>query len=385
MIDFPAVWWLFPSLALAFIALSLLLTSSGRLEDRAVRRALVGAGAILGLLTLALPLFEQPAFDSPLIQYGLGLPLLALGSLGRVYPMIYLRQRGTTTTLDEVGYLVDSGPYGWVRHPQYTAGLVMLLGWFLACGAWYALGVLPLMAGVVYAQAHIEEKYILEKRFGEAYAAYRERVGMLLPRISQQHALRITVAFLGIYAGFLAIQHGIFAVLQGNRAPDGLLINAIGPPCEPQTIWHACLPALTLIPNFLVSGILAVVAGLSVTVWATCFAHRRRGGPVLALLSVAMLLVGGGFVPVFIGLVAAGAAGRLHAPLKSGGRAWHILAALWPWLLLLMAIWMPGSWLLGYLFGPVMLALSGLSFAVFDVGIPVLTALSGLAVRSTRR
>lgn len=31
----------------------------------------------------------------------------------------------------------------------------------------------------------------------------------------------------------LAVQHGVFEMLQGSRAPDGLLINAIGPPCRP--------------------------------------------------------------------------------------------------------------------------------------------------------
>jgi protein-S-isoprenylcysteine O-methyltransferase Ste14 len=96
--------------------------------------------------------------------------------------MLYLRKKGTTTTLDEVSKLVDTGPYAWVRHPQYTAGLVMLLGWFLVWVAWYALFVPPLMATIIYAQAHIEEKYILEKMFGEAYTVYRKRVGMLLPR-----------------------------------------------------------------------------------------------------------------------------------------------------------------------------------------------------------
>jgi protein-S-isoprenylcysteine O-methyltransferase Ste14 len=81
-----------------------------------------------------------------------------------------------------VSKLVDTGPYAWVRHPQYTAGQVMLLGWFLIWGAWYALCVLPLMAAIIYVQVHIEEKSILEKIFGEAYTAYRKRVGMLLPR-----------------------------------------------------------------------------------------------------------------------------------------------------------------------------------------------------------
>ncbi len=49
-------------------------------------------------------------------------------------------------------------------------------------------------------------------------------------------SLRITVAFLGAHAGLLAIQHGIFALLQGSRGPDSLPINAIGPPCQPEAV-----------------------------------------------------------------------------------------------------------------------------------------------------
>jgi protein-S-isoprenylcysteine O-methyltransferase Ste14 len=182
MISYPAIWWLFPIIALTYILLSFLLTQSDKLENKAVRKTLVSAGALLGFLTFLLPIFEQPTFNHLLFQYGLGYPLLILGFLGRIYPMIYLRKQGTTTTLDEVNKLVDTGPYAWVRHPQYTAGLVMLLGWFLVWGAWYALCVLPLMAAIIYAQARIEEKYILEKMFGKAYTAYQKRVGMLLPR-----------------------------------------------------------------------------------------------------------------------------------------------------------------------------------------------------------
>jgi protein-S-isoprenylcysteine O-methyltransferase Ste14 len=384
MILFPAIWWLFPAVALGFIALSFSLTRSGKLENAAVRKALVGAGAMLGFLTLALPVFEQPAFHSPFVQYGLGLPLLVLGLLGRIYPMLYLRQKDTTTALDAVGKLVDTGPYAWVRHPQYTAGLVMVLGWFLLWGAWYALCVLPFIAGIIYAQARVEEMYILGKMFGKTYGAYRERVGMLLPRLSEKHALRITVAFLGLYAGLLAVQHGVFEMLQGNRAPEGLLINAIGPPCQTETVWHACFPAMTLLPNLLVTGIAATLVGLAMMIWATACIERRRGGLVLALLSLLALPVGGGFVPVWIGLIAATAARGLHTPVKPGGAVWRTLAALWPWPLALLAIWMPGSWLLGHFFGPAMLATGGALFIVFDVGMPVLATFSGLASKFTR-
>jgi protein-S-isoprenylcysteine O-methyltransferase Ste14 len=380
MIPFPTIWWLFPAAALAYFLLSVFLARSGRLSSEAVRKSLVVAGAVVGLVAFALPFFAQPTFHNPLVQYGLGAPLFILGLVGRVYPMLYLRRQGTTTTLGDVGKLVDNGPYAWVRHPQYTAGLVMLLGWFLAWGAWYALCLLPLIAGIVYVQARIEETYILERTFGAAYAAYRQQVGMLAPRLAKDRSLRITVAFLGVYAGLLAVQHGIFALLQGSRAPDGLLINAIGPPCQPEAVWHACYPALTLIPNLFVSGVAAVLVGLGMAIWAVFFVERRRGGLVLAALSLVALLVGGGFVPVFIGLVAAAVSRGLHRPALRPRFA--VLAKVWPWPLVVMAAWLPANWLLGSLVPEAMLAASGVLFVAFDVGLPVLAELSGVAANT---
>jgi len=193
-------------------------------------------------------------------------------------------------------------------------------------------------------------------------------------------SLRITVAFLGAYAGLLAIQHGIFALLQGSRAPDGLLINAIGPPCQPEAVWHACYPALTLLPNLFVSGAAAVLVGLGMAIWAVFFVERRRGGLVLAALSLVALLVGGGFVPVFIGLVAAAASRGLHRPALRPRFA--VLANVWPWPLVVMAAWLPASWLLGSLAPEAMLAASGVLFVAFDVGLPVLAAFSGVAANT---
>jgi hypothetical protein len=192
-------------------------------------------------------------------------------------------------------------------------------------------------------------------------------------------ARHITSAVLGVYAGLLAIQHGVFEILQGPRIPGGVMIQAIGSPCQPEAVWHACYPAMTLIPSLLISGIVAVIAGLIVLTWAAAFVQRKHGGLILVLLSIAMLLVGGGFVPMFIGVVAGAAGSRIHAPMKSGRPAPHWFAGLWPWTLLVMGIWLPGSWLLGYVFSQAMLAQSGFLFLFFDVGLPVLTAFSGYA------
>jgi protein-S-isoprenylcysteine O-methyltransferase Ste14 len=181
MVLFPAVWWLFPIASLSLTVFSLYLTRTGGLENPSLRRGFVVYGALLGFIALALPFFRQPVFRHPFINIAIGVPLTAIGLVGRIYPMLYLRRQGTTTTLDGIERLVDTGPYRWVRHPQYSFGFVFMCGWFMAWGALYSLCLLPLLAVMVYVQALIEEEYLMGPQFGSAYAAYRERTGMLIP------------------------------------------------------------------------------------------------------------------------------------------------------------------------------------------------------------
>ena len=51
---------------------------------------------------------------------------------------------------------------------------------------------------------------------------------------------------------------------------------------------------MTIVPNLLITGILCILVSLAVVVWAAALVQRRKGGLVLCLLSLAMLLVGGG-------------------------------------------------------------------------------------------
>ncbi|MDI6905725.1 MAG: isoprenylcysteine carboxylmethyltransferase family protein [Candidatus Bathyarchaeia archaeon] len=144
------------------------------------------AGASLGFFAFALPLFEQPSFHNIVLNYVIGVPLAVFGLIGRVYPMIYLRKRGTTTTLNEVARIVDTGPYGIVRHPQYAGGILFIIGWFLIWGAIYCLYLVPLFVLLAIVQAFIEEKYILEKEFGDEYREYKKKVGMFFPKIRRR-------------------------------------------------------------------------------------------------------------------------------------------------------------------------------------------------------
>ncbi|MBN1861087.1 MAG: hypothetical protein JW840_06460 [Candidatus Thermoplasmatota archaeon] len=61
---------------------------------------------------------------------------------------------------------------------------------------------------------------------------------------------------------------------------------------------------MTLVPSFLISGVLTIIFGLFVALWAAQFVQRKNGGLVLILLSIIMLLVGGGLFPPMFGVTA---------------------------------------------------------------------------------
>jgi hypothetical protein len=118
--------------------------------------------------------------------------------------------------------------------------------------------------------------------------------------------IAVLASALGIFAGLGGgVLHGIGEVLQGSVAPNRIMIEA-----WPALRVVAGEPAMTIVPNFLVTGILAIVTGIIVTIWAGKFIEHKNGGLILILLSIAMLLVGGGLVPVFFG-VAGGVIGVL--------------------------------------------------------------------------
>lgn len=77
--------------------------------------------------------------------------------------------------------LVTHGPYRHVRHPLYTALFLGYLGTLLALQSWTLTVWFPvfIFSYVLFAK---EEENIMERGFGEAYRAYRERTGMFLPR-----------------------------------------------------------------------------------------------------------------------------------------------------------------------------------------------------------
>lgn len=83
-------------------------------------------------------------------------------------------------TPHERGALVMSGPYRWIRHPMYSA--LMLLG--LACvlaarDSWLSMAMLAGLTGVLVTKALLEEHWMTLRH--PAYEAYRARTWRFVP------------------------------------------------------------------------------------------------------------------------------------------------------------------------------------------------------------
>jgi len=153
-------------------------------------------------------------------------------------------------------------------------------------------------------------------------------------------ATRIAVAAIGVLVAYAGIEHGIGEIRQGFVAPDSLVIESWRD--TPGVEMLSGEPAMTVVPNLALAGVLTILAAVALGVWAVWFAQQRPGGAVLVGLSLLLLLVGGGFGPPLIGSIAGITATRIgHERPGEPSLATRTLAALWPWALI--------ACLLGYL------------------------------------
>ncbi len=144
-------------------------------------------------------------------------------------------------------------------------------------------------------------------------------------------AIRIVVATLGVALGIAGMDHGFFEALQGNIPTPGLFVQAIGPA---NRMWiYGTEDAFTIIPNFLITGILAMTISLFLMMWAIGFIHMKNGVPIFILLCVLLFLAGGGVAQTFMFIPAWVVANQVNSPLtwwrKIFPKSLRRLAPLW--------------------------------------------------------
>ena len=79
--------------------------------------------------------------------------------------------------------LAVTGPYAYIRHPQYAAFILIMLGFLLQWPTLITLLMFPVLAVVYVKLAHREEREVAAE-FGQTYVRYASLTPGFIPRLS---------------------------------------------------------------------------------------------------------------------------------------------------------------------------------------------------------
>ena len=159
---------------------------TARKEDRGslvVMTIVTGGGVIAACLLAAT--WTAAAIPSlrPLVTI-VGIVVFLLGAALRWWSIYTLGRYFTAdVAVRSTQSVVQSGPYRFVRHPSYTAILIMLLGVGLALANWAA--IIIMVAGGIIGLGYrvmVEERALVEA-LGQPYADYMRHTKRFIPFI----------------------------------------------------------------------------------------------------------------------------------------------------------------------------------------------------------
>ncbi len=127
------------------------------------------------------------SLPQPGLRLALGAAMVGLGGVWvwYVYGFLFLVGHGSPGTHVDGGPtdLVDTGPYTMIRHPSVLGKVLAVAGLGVAWGSPIFLGVfLPILVAYSLVTNRLLQERFCDERFGPAYALYRSRVPMVVPR-----------------------------------------------------------------------------------------------------------------------------------------------------------------------------------------------------------
>lgn len=93
------------------------------------------------------------------------------------------RRLSVAFSKDEPRYLLQDGPYRFVRHPFYSAYSLFWLAGLIAVLRWYLIPAVAVMFVFYFCAARMEEAKFENSHLSEIYETYRSTTGMFLPRL----------------------------------------------------------------------------------------------------------------------------------------------------------------------------------------------------------
>ncbi len=135
----------------------------------------VMTGLVTGWFTHQYPSIFKIQAIPPWCFWGLGSILVVTGTA------LYVLALNSFNEAYRHKELVTQGPYAWVRHPIYSAWIILICPGIVLFFQSWLMWLLPLVAYLGFkASIHLEDAH-LEERFGQAYLDYRTDTNELFP------------------------------------------------------------------------------------------------------------------------------------------------------------------------------------------------------------
>ncbi len=100
--------------------------------------------------------------------------------LAAAWKVLYTAQKNHT--------LATTGPYARIRHPQYAAFVLIMVGFLVQWPTILTLAMFPVLVYMYVRLARREEREVAQK-FGEIYTRYVARTPAFFPRLGAMHAM----------------------------------------------------------------------------------------------------------------------------------------------------------------------------------------------------
>jgi protein-S-isoprenylcysteine O-methyltransferase len=110
--------------------------------------------------------------------------LFALGIVLRWWSIVKLGRFFTVDVAIAPGqYVIDTGPYRYLRHPSYSGALLAFVGYGIALCNWWSLAILLVPITAMFLHRIRIEEAALQRGIGDSYTRYMERSWRLLPYV----------------------------------------------------------------------------------------------------------------------------------------------------------------------------------------------------------
>lgn len=156
-------------------------------EPRFLSSAL-GVLAILLGIVLAVALFQPNAFPTvslnlPISLRFTGIVVALMGLMLMYWSLVSLGKNfsGSSGTHSDA-QLCDAGPYKFMRHPYYTATLLLSSGLSIAVSSWVLFVGSLLLFALLSIRSRAEEQE-LTRQFPDTYSAMQQRTGRFIPKL----------------------------------------------------------------------------------------------------------------------------------------------------------------------------------------------------------